>query len=100
MSQVQIVSVYENYEKILDAYSVELKKFVAAMDGLVSESDGIIGMLGSSWKGDAYDKFSRTSRKGFDEIRASLSVVKDISDEIDRKVPKFHKLVQQLKGEK
>ena len=99
MSQVQIVAIYENYERILSDYARDLKRFLSEMESLVTESEGIIASLNSSWQGESYDKFARTSRKGFDEIRASLSVVKNISGEIDQKVPQIERIIRQLKGE-
>ena len=99
MSQVQIMAAYENYERILSAYSGDLKKFVGEMETLLGESETLVASLKQFWTGDSYDGFAKISQTEFREIGGSLEVVRELSGIIDKKVPEIRRYIQQLKGE-
>lgn len=99
MSQVKIVSAYENYERILASYAGDLRQFVTALDELVVESEGIISSLKSYWKGDSYDKFASVARRDFHEIRGGMELIGEVRSAIDQKISELEAYIRLLRGE-
>ena len=98
MSDVRVIAAYEEYHKILQALSDDLKVYVSNMRESSSGVDSTVHALGNDWQGEAYDNFRAETVNILRDISASLDRVISLTDVIDDKVPKIAKAIELLKG--